>query len=319
MISSKGARLASLKATISAFKETCLRQGKTLPKFVKIVEVGPRDGLQNEKEIVPTQEKIDFINRLSNCGLQTIEATAFVSPKWVPQMGDNFEVYTKINKRPGVNYTALVPNTKGLETAIKAGVKEVAVFGAASETFTKKNINCTIKESLGRFKEVVDEAKKHDIRIRGYVSCVMGCPYEGDVAPQKVDEVAGELFSMGCYEVSLGDTIGVGTPEKTHALMSNIRSVPVENVAVHFHDTYDKAIENILIALSYGVSVVDSSVAGLGGCPYAKKAAGNVCTENVLLALQELGISHGVDLRQLSETGNHISRILKRDSQSLLE
>lgn len=312
-------RVDRIHGLVKEFLDTTARKPKAaIPKFVKIVEVGPRDGLQNEATIVPTETKIDFINKLSECGLQTIETTSFVSPKWVPQMGDGFDVYTKINKKPGVSYTTLVPNPKGLESALKAGVKEIAVFGAASETFSKKNINCSIAESLGRFKDVIDVAKGNGIRIRGYVSCVMGCPYEGPISPTKVDEVAGAMYQMGCYEISLGDTIGIGTPELTRALFDGVKSVPRDKLAAHFHDTYDRAIENLLVALEYGVSVIDSSVAGLGGCPYAKKSTGNVCTENVVYTLKQLGIDTGIDLPKLAEAGNFISTFLKRENNSFV-
>jgi hydroxymethylglutaryl-CoA lyase len=285
----------------------------TLPKRVKIVEVGPRDGLQNEKTIVPASVKIDFINRLSDTGLATIETTSFVSPKWVPQMGDNSEVFQGIQKKKNVAYTTLVPNLKGMEQALKAGCKEIAVFTAASEGFTKKNINCTIDESFDKFKDVVSMAHDNGIKIRGYVSCVMGCPYEGEIDPKIVDHVTNRLLGIGCYEVSLGDTIGVGTPEKTQKLCDTL-TAPKDKLAAHFHDTFGNAIENILVALSNKIAVVDSSVAGLGGCPYAKKAAGNVCTENVVYVLKELGVETGVDLQKLRQVGQFISQHVGREN-----
>jgi len=308
------ARLTQLNKVLSNFKEHIVKNNINIPKFVKVVEVGPRDGLQNQKQIVPTPTKIDFINRLTDSGLKVVECTSFVSPKWVPQMGDNAEVFQKINKKAGVSYPVLVPNVKGLETALKVGVQEVAVFGAASETFSQKNINCSIEESLKRFQDVVDAAKDHNLKIRGYVSCVMGCPYEGDVAPEKVNWVAEKLYEMGCYEISLGDTIGVGTPEKTHKLFQAIKNIPKEKLAAHFHDTYDKAVENLLAALEEGVSVIDSSVAGLGGCPYAKSDAGNVCTENVLYMLEQVGVETGVNRQKVKEIGDWISKEINRNN-----
>jgi len=311
------ARLTQLNKTLSLFKDHIAKNKIAIPSFVKVVEVGPRDGLQNEKTIIPTPTKIEFINRLSDTGLKVIESTSFVSPKWVPQMGDNAEVFKGITKKPGVSYPVLVPNVKGLEKAVEVGVKEIAVFGAASETFSQKNINCSIDESLKRFQEVFDAAKKHNLKIRGYVSCVLGCPYEGDIAPEKVNYVAEKLYEMGCYEISLGDTIGVGTPEKTHKLFQTIKNIPKENLAAHFHDTYDKAIENLLAALEEGISIIDSSVAGLGGCPYAKKNAGNVCTENVLYMLKEIGVETGVDLNKVKEIGKWMSQEIKRENLAL--
>jgi hydroxymethylglutaryl-CoA lyase len=312
-------RFSNFSKIVSQFKDKVKKNNIQLPNFVKIVEVGPRDGLQNEKQIVPTPKKIEFINKLTDAGFKAIECTSFVSPKWVPQMGDNSEVFLGIKKKDGVSYPVLVPNVKGLETAVKVGVKEIAVFGAASESFSKKNINCSIEESFDRFKAVIDEAKKHNLKIRGYVSCVMGCPYEGDVDPEKVNLVAERLYQMGCYEISLGDTIGVGTPEKTHKMFRAIKNIPKENLAAHFHDTYDKAVENLMAALEEGISIMDSSTAGLGGCPYAGKAAGNVCTENVLYMLKELGIETGVDIKKVQEAGNWISNETKRQNLSLLE
>ncbi|CAI2375452.1 unnamed protein product [Moneuplotes crassus] len=285
------------------------------PKKVKIVEVSPRDGLQNEKGIVPTETKIDLINKLSQTGLRVVEATSFVSPKWVPQMGDAADVMTGITREEGVSYPVLTPNLRGLEGAMKAGALEVSVFGAASESFTKKNINCTIEESLDRFEDVMKLALESDLKVRGYVSCVMGCPYEGDIDPQTVAEVSRRLFDMGCYEISLGDTIGIGTMDKTIAMLEAV-DVPVENLAAHFHNTYNRAIENLVIALAKGVSVIDSSVAGIGGCPYAKGASGNVATEDVLYMLELLGIEHDVDFPKLMEVGDFISTAIEKDNLS---
>ena len=285
------------------------------PKKVKIVEVSPRDGLQNEKEIVPTKTKIELINRLSDTGLQVVEATSFVSPKWVPQMADAKDVMEGITKKPGVIYPVLTPNLKGLEAAMEAGAMDVSVFGAASEGFTKKNINCTIEESLEKFQMVVKVATTAGLTVRGYVSCVMGCPYEGEIDPQIVRLVSRAMFDMGCNEISLGDTIGIGTMEKTLALLEAV-DVPVQSVAAHFHNTYDRAIENLVIALAKGVAVIDSSVAGIGGCPYAKGASGNVATEDVVYMLELLGIEHGVDFKALIDVGNYISGEIKKDNQS---
>lgn len=287
------------------------------PQKVRIVEVGPRDGLQNEKQPVSVDVKVDLINRLSDTGLQTIEAGAFVSPKWVPQMADTDKVFSAIDKKAGVSYPVLVPNMKGMEAALAVGVKEIAVFGAASETFSLKNINCSVAESLDRFRPVIAAAKENDIRVRGYVSCVLGCPYEGDVTPDAVVDVARTLYDMGCYEISLGDTIGVGTPVKTRQMLQAVKAaLLVESLAVHFHDTYGQALANILVALEEGVSVVDSAVAGLGGCPYAKGASGNVATEDVLYMLNGMGIDTGVDLDKIAETGRFISEKLGRPLSS---
>ena len=284
-----------------------------LPKRVRIVEVGPRDGLQNEKVEVPTAVKLELIERLADAGLSAVEATAFVSPKWIPQMADHTEVLERIRKRPGVSYPVLTPNLKGYEAAKAAGATEVAVFGAASEAFSRKNINCSIAESLERFQPVVEKALREKVKVRGYISCVVGCPYEGEVKPQKVAEVAGALFDMGCYEVSLGDTIGVGTPKKTQAMIEAcLRRVPVEKLAGHYHDTYGQALANIYASMELGVATFDSSVSGLGGCPYAKGASGNVATEDVLYMLQGLGIETGVDLAKVVQTGAWISGVLKR-------
>ncbi|KAK9766998.1 hypothetical protein K7432_003510 [Basidiobolus ranarum] len=284
---------------------------------VKVVEVGPRDGLQNEKTFVPTDTKIAFINKLSETGLKVVEATSFVSPKAVPQMRDATEVMNKILRKNGVSYPVLAPNVKGLESALSCNAEEVAIFGAASEAFSKRNINCTIDESLERFRAVVDKAKEKNVRIRGYVSCVVGCPYEGDVDPKVVADVSKKLYDMGCYEISLGDTIGVGNPASTLKMLEAVaKEVPVEKLAVHCHDTYGQALANILAALQFGVRVVDSSTAGLGGCPYAKGATGNVATEDVVYMLHGLGVETGIDLDKLIEAGNFISSSLNRSNSS---
>jgi len=268
----------------------------TYPKKIRIVEVGPRDGLQNEKKILPTQVKIDFIDMLADVGLQNIEAGAFVSPKWVPQMADSDAVLKGIRKKEGVSYPVLVPNEKGMEAAIAAGADEIAVFAAASEAFSQKNINCTVAESLARFDPVIKMARERRIKVRGYVSCVLGCPYQGAVDPASVASVAQKLFDMGCYEISLGDTIGIGTPETTRIMLQAVKkNVPVSALAVHFHDTYGRALENIKVALEEGISVIDSAAAGLGGCPYAQGATGNVATEKVLQLMADLGIETGID------------------------
>ncbi|KAJ2494042.1 hypothetical protein IWW37_000120 [Coemansia sp. RSA 2050] len=280
---------------------------------VKIVEVGPRDGLQNEKKLIPTETKVSLINRLADTGLSAIEATSFVSPKWVPQMGDAKQVMAQITRKPDVSYPVLTPNLKGLESAIAAGAKEVAIFGAASESFSMKNINCSIAESLARFQEVVDRAKAEGLLIRGYVSCVVGCPYEGKIAPQAVADVAKALLDMGCYEISLGDTIGVGRPLEIRNMIDAVtRVVPIEKLAIHCHDTYGQALANIYASLEAGIRVVDSSVSGLGGCPYAKGATGNVATEDVVFMLEGNGFSTGVDLNKLAHVGQWISGKLER-------
>ena len=283
----------------------------TLPSKVRIVEVGPRDGLQNEPAHVPTATKIELIRRLTACGLTSVEATAFVSPKWVPQMADAAAVMAGLPladaAKAGVGFPVLVPNLQGLEAALAAGAREVAVFGAASEAFSQKNINCSVAESLERFKPVVARARQAGAKVRGYVSCVLGCPYQGEVSPQAVAEVAQALFEMGCYEISLGDTIGAGTPEKTKDMLEAVvKRVPMKKVAGHFHDTYGMAIANIYAAMQLGVSVFDSSVGGLGGCPYAKGASGNVATEDVVWLLKGLGLDNGIDLPALVDTAHWI-------------
>jgi hydroxymethylglutaryl-CoA lyase len=290
---------------------------RILPTRASIVDVGPRDGLQNEKGEVPTAIKLELIERLADAGIRSVEATAFVSPKWIPQMADHTEVLERIRRKPGVSYPVLTPNLKGFEAAKAAGATEVAVFGAASEAFSKKNINCSIAESLERFQPVVDAAKKSGIRVRGYISCVVACPYEGGIKPEKVAEVAGALYDMGCYEISLGDTIGAATPGKTQAMIKAcLMRVPVEKLAGHYHDTYGQALANIYASLELGVATFDSSVSGLGGCPYAKGASGNVATEDVVYMLHGLGIETGIDLDKLVETGAWISKYLKREPGS---
>ena len=284
-----------------------------LPKHVKIVEVGPRDGLQNEKQAIDTATKVALIARLGASGLKTIEATAFVSPKWVPQMADNAEVMRQITRLDGVTYPVLTPNLKGLEAALATGVTEVAVFAAASEAFSQKNINCSIDESIERFVPVIESAREHGVAVRGYVSTVVGCPYQGDVPPEKVAEVSKALFDLGCYEISLGDTIGVGTPLKVQAMLAEVsKAVPMDKLAGHFHNTYGMAIANIYASLQMGMAVFDASVAGLGGCPYAKGASGNVATEDVVYLLNGLGIDSSVDLTSLVETAVWVSAQLGR-------
>lgn len=279
------------------------------PTKVRIVEMGARDGLQNEKA-VSSKDKITLINALSDAGLKDIEAGAFVSPKWVPQMADSAEVIKALDL-PHVNLSALTPNLKGAHAALDAGVREFAIFTAASESFCQKNINCSIDESIERFSEVMAFAKANNIRVRGYVSCIAGCPYEGDIAPQKVLEVTQKLLALGCYEVSLGDTVGVGTANKiTEVLSLLLQHIDKTKLAVHFHDTYGQALTNIYAALSLGISTIDAAVAGLGGCPYAKGASGNVATEDVVYLLNGLGIEHGIDLQRLSNAGWQITQAL---------
>ncbi|KAJ1274097.1 hypothetical protein BS78_05G036500 [Paspalum vaginatum] len=284
-----------------------------LPRFVKIVEVGPRDGLQNEEASVPASVKIQLIHKLVAAGLSAVEATSFVSPKWVPQLADAKEVLRGIQQAPGVRYPVLTPNLRGFEAAVAAGAREIAVFASASESFSRSNINCTIEESLARHRGVSDAAKKHGLSIRGYVSCVIGCPVEGAIHPSKVAYVAKELYDMGCSEISLGDTIGVGTPGSVAAMLEAVMAfVPKDKIAVHFHDTYGQALANILVSLQMGINIVDSSVSGLGGCPYAKGATGNVATEDVVYMLHGLGIDTNVDLNKLMEAGDYISKHLGR-------
>ncbi|SDJ29478.1 hydroxymethylglutaryl-CoA lyase [Pseudomonas delhiensis] len=288
-----------------------------LPQHVRLVEVGPRDGLQNEKQPISVADKVRLVDDLSAAGLAYVEVGSFVSPKWVPQMAGSAEVFAGIRQKPGVTYAALTPNLKGFEAALEAGVKEVAVFAAASEAFSQKNINCSIKESLERFVPVLDAAREHGIRVRGYVSCVLGCPYQGEVDVQQVTAVAAELDAMGCYEVSLGDTIGVGTAGATRAMFEVVGArVPRERLAGHFHDTYGQALANIYASLLEGIAVFDSSVAGLGGCPYAKGATGNVASEDVLYLLNGLGIHTGIDLDALIAAGQRICQVLGKENGS---
>ena len=289
----------------------------SLPRKVRIVDVAPRDGLQNEPKNVPAAVKIELIHRLADAGLPAIEATAFVSPKWVPQMADGAEVMAGIRKKAGVAYPVLVPNMQGFEAARAAGALEVAVFGAASETFSRKNINCSIAESLERFRPVAAAAKAAGVRVRGYISCVAGCPYEGEIKPGAVARVADELHRMGCYEISLGDTIGVGTPRKIGAMIEAVaRKVPIRRLAGHYHDTYGQALANIYASLELGVATFDASVSGLGGCPYAKGATGNVATEDVVYMLDGLGIHTGIDLTKLFRAGEFICKALGREPGS---
>jgi len=284
---------------------------------VRIVEVGPRDGLQNEPREVPTEVKVQLIERLADAGLPAVEATAFVSPKWVPQMADHTEVLERIRRKPGVDYPVLAPNLKGFEAARAAGATEVAIFGAASESFSRKNINCSIAESLDRFRPVAEAARHAGVKVRGYVSCVLGCPYEGDIAPARVAEVAKALHDMGCYEVSLGDTIGTGTPAKTKAMVEACAAeMPIAQLAGHYHDTYGQALANIYASLELGVRTFDASIAGLGGCPYAAGASGNVATEDVVYMMDGMGVRTGVDLGKLAEIGRWICGVLGKEPSS---
>ncbi|WP_220429063.1 hydroxymethylglutaryl-CoA lyase [Vulcaniibacterium gelatinicum] len=288
-----------------------------LPASVRIVEVGPRDGLQNERAFVPTAAKIELIERLAATGLTCIEATSFVSPKWVPQLADAAEVYAGITKRPGVRYPVLVPNEQGYERARAVGAQDVAVFTAASEAFNRRNINASIDESIERFRPVLERARADGVRVRGYVSTVLGCPYQGAVPLADVVRVARRLHELGCEEISLGDTIGVGTPGKARAMLRAVAAeVPMPALAVHFHDTYGQALANLLACLEEGVGVVDAAVSGTGGCPYARGASGNVATEDVVYMLHGLGIATGVDLERLAETGRWLASLLGRDTGS---
>ena len=288
-----------------------------LPSRVNMFEVGPRDGLQNEPVRISTQTKIELIDLLSHTGLEVIEAGSFVSPKWVPQMADTAAVLAGIGRQPGVRYPVLTPNLKGFEQAVAAGATEVAIFGAATESFSHRNINCSIDESLRRFAQVCDAARAQDIRVRGYVSCVVGCPYEGEVAPARVADVAQRIFQLGCYEVSLGDTIGVGTPLKVQRMIEAVSArVPVQQLSVHFHDTHGQALANIYAALQCGISSIDSAISGLGGCPYAHGAAGNVATEDVLYLLNGLEIDSGVRMEDLLEASRFLSGALGRPPAS---
>ncbi|MEH6589879.1 MAG: hydroxymethylglutaryl-CoA lyase [Halioglobus sp.] len=287
------------------------------PSRARIVEVGPRDGLQNEKQTISAETKIQLVEKLTDAGLSYIETGSFVNPRWVPQMAGSEEVFCGIRRAPGVTYAALTPNLKGYQRAIAVDADEVAVFVAASEAFSQKNTNCSIDESLERVRETVEQARAEGVRVRGYVSCVVGCPYEGDIEADKVAQVAKALLDLGCYEISLGDTIGVGTPASIRHMLSAVaRQIPVEQLAVHLHDTYAQALANIYAALEMGVAVIDASVAGLGGCPYAKGASGNVATEDVVYLLNGLGIDHGIDLDKLVDAGDYICRTLDRDNGS---
>lgn len=288
-----------------------------LPQSVRLVEVGPRDGLQNEKQPISVADKVRLVDDLTAAGLSYIEVGSFVSPKWVPQMAGSAEVFAGIQRQPGVTYAALTPNLKGLEAALEVKVEEVAVFAAASEAFSQKNINCSIADSLARFVPLMEAAKATNVRVRGYVSCVLGCPYDGEIAPEQVASVARELYAMGCYEVSLGDTIGTGTAGKTRSMLEVVaRDIPRDRLAGHFHDTYGQALANIYASLLEGINVFDSSVAGLGGCPYAKGATGNVATEDVLYLLQGQGIETGVDMDKLIAAGQRICEVLGKANGS---
>ncbi|HEX8540970.1 MAG TPA: hydroxymethylglutaryl-CoA lyase [Pseudomonas sp.] len=289
----------------------------SLPKRVRLVEVGPRDGLQNEAQPISVADKVRLVDDLSATGLSYIEVGAFVSAKWVPQMAGSAEVFAQIQRNDDITYAALAPNWRGFEDALAASVKEVAVFAAASEAFSQRNINCSISESLERFAPIMEAARLHGIKVRGYVSCVLGCPYEGKVAPQQVAAVANELLAMGCYEISLGDTIGTGTPGATRDLIDVVAGqIPRGKLAGHFHDTYGQALANVYASLLEGIEVFDSSIAGLGGCPYAKGASGNVATEDVLYMLNGLGIDTGVDLDKLISAGQRICQVLGRETGS---
>jgi hydroxymethylglutaryl-CoA lyase len=289
----------------------------SLPARVRIVEVGPRDGLQNEAQIIGSDIKVALINKLSNAGLSYIEAGSFVNPQWVPQMAGSDAVFADLDRKPAVTYAALTPNLKGYQRAVAAGASEVAIFAAASEAFSQKNINCSIEQSIRRFEPVMQAAAVDGIKVRGYLSCVVGCPYQGSIEPQVVAELAEQLLSIGCYEVSLGDTIGIATVADVHRLLEVLaKNVPIESLAVHFHDSYGQALANIYAALEQGITVVDSSISGLGGCPYAKGATGNVATEDLLYLLNGLGIHTGVDMQKLLDASRFIDNALNRVSAS---
>ena len=288
-----------------------------IPTHVRIVEVGPRDGLQNEKTIIPAETKVELIDRLSQTGLRTIEATSFVSPKWIPQLADAAVVFASITREPGIAYPVLVPNEKGYERARDAGAEEVAVFGAASEAFSQRNINATIDESIERFRPVLERARSDGVKVRGYVSTVLGCPYQGAVPVADVVRVARRMHELGCYEISLGDTIGIGTPANARAMLHAVAAeVPIDALAIHFHDTRGQALANILACLEEGVAVIDSAVSGAGGCPYANGATGNVASEDVVYMLEGIGIATGIDLGRLVETGLWLSARLGRETSS---
>lgn len=287
------------------------------PARVQVVEVGPRDGLQNEPAPVPIAARVTLIEALAEAGLTRIEAGSFVSPRWVPQMAETAEVLARLRPRPAVGYSVLVPNLQGLERALASGVRDIAVFAAASESFSRRNVNGSIAETLDRFAPVLEAARANDLRVRGYVSCVLGCPYEGDVAPAAVARVAASLHGMGCHEIALGDTIGTGTPLQARRLVERVAAdVPLQAIALHFHDTYGQALANILACLELGVSAVDAAVAGLGGCPYAPGAAGNVATEDVVYMLRGMGIETGIDLDALAAAGRSIASQLGREPAS---
>jgi len=289
----------------------------SLPGKVKIVEVGPRDGLQNEKETIPAEVKVELVDRLTDAGFVNIEAASFVSPKWVPQMATSAEVMDKIRRKPGVVYSALTPNMKGFEAALAAKADEVVIFGAASEAFSQRNINCSIAESIERFRDVAQAAKQHNIRLRGSISCAFGCPYQGEVPADSVADVVRRLRELGCDEIDIADTIGVGTPKKVQAVFERVvREFPIERLSGHFHDTYGQATANIYASLEVGISIFHSSVAGLGGCPYAKGATGNVSTEDVLFLMNGLGIDTGIDLDKVVDAGQFISQHLNRKAAS---
>lgn len=288
-----------------------------LPKKVRIHEVGPRDGLQNEKHNIPTENKIKFINMLSATGLKSIEVSSFVSHKRIPQLADGTDVFQAIEKIPGINYSILIPNVKGMEKALELGVKEIAVFTAVSETFSQKNTECSIAESLDRIEKIMALAKPNNIRVRGYISCALGCPYEGEMPPAKSKDLASKLLEFGCFEISLGDTIGVGTPDRAKKLCETVaESVPIPKLAIHFHDTYGQALANIYACLELGIQVIDSSVGGLGGCPYAKGASGNVSTEDVIYMLNGLGIETGVDLKKLLNVSRFVAEFTHQATRS---
>ncbi|KAF3422604.1 hypothetical protein E2986_04225 [Frieseomelitta varia] len=295
-----------------------LKKIRSVSNFVKVVEVGPRDGLQNERNIVPTEVKVEFINKLSDSGLKNIEVTSFVSPKWVPQMADNAQIYQKINKKPNVSYPVLVPNMKGLEDAMKVNVREIAIFLAASETFSRKNTNCSIDNSMKKARTVIEEALKHDIKVRGYISCIVGCPYEGQIQTKAVTNLAAFMLECGCYEISLGDTIGVGSPNKVKNVLHELEHVSndMNKFAIHCHDTYGQALVNIYASLECGIKTFDSSVAGLGGCPYAAGASGNVATEDLLYLLHGQNLETGIDLNKIVKIGEFISSQLQKQNQS---
>lgn len=288
-----------------------------IPNSVNIVEVGPRDGLQNESQILPTAVKVDFINRLATTGLQTIEATSFVSAKWIPQLADAADVFKEIKKVPGINFPVLIPNQQGLESAIQVGVKTIAVFTAASETFCQKNTNCSLQESMARIEKITQVAQQHNLTVRGYISCTLGCPYEGEINPNITERIAKDLLDLGCYQISLGDTIGVGTPLKAKQLIDSIaKDIALDKIAMHFHDTYGQALANIYAVLEQGIQTFDSSIGGLGGCPYAKGASGNVATEDVLYMFKGMGIETGVDLDKILAVSKFICNSLGRNPSS---